>query len=108
MEEDDKNIEDLVLIELLRLNAVILGLTVGLLSGLTIFILTIILVIKGGQVVGPHLSLLSQFFPGYRVTPAGSIIGFLYGLVFGFLAGYVFARIYNWVAEFRERKRSTG
>jgi len=106
MEQDDKNLEDFVLIELLRLNGVILGVTVGLLSGLAIFITTIILVVKGGEVVGPHLSLLGQFFIGYRVTYAGSLIGFLYGFALGFVVGYLFARIYNWVAEFREGKRS--
>lgn len=108
MQEDDKNIEDLVLIDLQRLNALILGLTVGLIAGLTIFIMTIVLVVKGGEVVGPHLSLLGQFFPGYHVTPLGSIVGFLYGFVLGFLAGFLFARTYNWLAELRERKRSGG
>ena len=47
--------------------------------------------------VGPHLSLLGQFFIGYQVTFVGSLIGLAYGFVTGFLVGYCGARIYNFV-----------
>lgn len=106
MHEDNNAIERLVLVELMRLNGVILGLVLGLLSGFGIFLATIILLIKGGEQVGPHLALLGQFFIGYRVTFGGSLIGFLYGLLFGFVVGYVIAGLYNWVANFREQRRS--
>jgi hypothetical protein len=106
MQEDSNAMERLVLVELMRLNGAILGLVLGLLLGLGIFIATNILLIKGGEVVGPHLSLLGQFFIGYKVTFAGSIIGFLYGLFLGFGVGYVIAGLYNWMADFREKQRS--
>ena len=106
MQEDNDTIERLVLIELMRLNGVILGLVLGLLFGFGIFLATIILLIKGGEQVGPHLALLGQFFIGYRVTFGGSLIGFLYGLLSGFIIGYVLASLYNWVANFREQRRS--
>jgi hypothetical protein len=41
------------------------------------------------------------FFPGYRVTPFGSIVGFAYAFVSGGLVAYVVARVYNWVAHLR-------
>ena len=104
MQQDSNAIERLVLIELMRLNGVVLGLVLGLLFGLGIFIATIVLVFRGGEVVGPHLALLGQFFIGYRVTFAGSFIGFLYGLFVGFVVGYVIAGLYNWVASFREKR----
>jgi hypothetical protein len=104
MQEDNNAIEKMVLIELMRLNGVILGLTLGLLFGFGIFIATIILLIKGGEQVGPHLALLGQFFIGYQVTFAGSFIGFLYGLLLGFVIGYVIAGLYNWMASFREKR----
>ena len=91
MQEDNNAIEKFVLIELMRLNGVILGIILGLLLGFGIFIATIILLIRGGEVVGPHLALLGQFFIGYRVTFTGSLIGFLYGFGFGFVAGYMIA-----------------
>lgn len=106
MAENDTAIERLVLVQLMRLNAKILGLVIGLFFGLVIFFATNILLIKGGDVIGPHLALLGQFFFGYQVTFKGSIIGFLYGFLVGYIAGYVFARLYNWLAHFRENYRS--
>jgi tetrahydromethanopterin S-methyltransferase subunit G len=106
MQEDNDAIEKLVLIELMRLNGVILGLVLGVVFGFVIFIATIILLIKGGEPVGPHLALLGQFFIGYQVTFVGSLIGFLYGLILGFVVGFVIAGLYNWVANFREKRRS--
>jgi len=53
--------------------------------------------------VGPHLALLGQFFIGYRVTFVGSLLGFAYGFVLGFAVAYGVARVYNWLADARER-----
>lgn len=104
MIEDEKAIEKVVLTRLLRLNATILGLVIGFVMGTMIFVATNWLVLKGGSVVGPHLSLLNQFYVGYEVSFVGSLIGFAYGMVTGFTIGYVVARIYNWIAEFREAR----
>ena len=41
-----------------------------------------------GDVIGPHLALLSQFFVGYRVTFLGSLIGFANAFAGGYVAGY--------------------
>ena len=94
---------------ILRLNAKIFGLILGLLTGSTIFIATNWLLIKGGHitpsgeyVVGPHLQLLSQFFIGYRVSFLGSIIGFFYGLALGTLCGAMIGWIYNRIVDFRK------
>jgi hypothetical protein len=105
MNEDEKAIENLVLIRLLKLNASITGIILGLVIGFTIFLSTNILLIRGGEVVGPHLALLGQFFPGYTVTFLGSLVGLLYGILLGFLVGYIFARLYNWLAGLRESRR---
>jgi hypothetical protein len=106
--DEDQTIEKLVLVRLARLNALIIGLVVGILLGLGLFIVTIVLVIKGGEVVGPHLGLLGQVFIGYEVTWAGSFIGLLYGIAAGFIAGYFFSRLYNWLAIMREQNRASG
>ena len=39
--------------------------------------------------------LLSQYFPGYSVTPSGSVLGLAYGFVGGFVAGWGFAFLRN-------------
>ena len=87
---------------ILRLNAKMLGLVIGILLGLVIFIMTNLLVIKGGDPVGPHLGLLSQFFIGYRVSFLGSIIGFAYGFAVGTLSGSLIGWIYNRIIDFRK------
>ena len=85
----------------LWLNVKVFGLTLGLLCGLGIFIATNWLVIKGGTPVGPNLSLLNQYFFGYRVTFLGSFIGFAYGFVVGAVSGALIAWIYNKVASYK-------
>ncbi len=105
MTNDEKAIEKIVLTRLLRLNGVILGLITGLVVGAVLFVATNWLVVKGGDVVGPHLSLLSQYFPGYSVTFVGSLIGFAYAFVVGFVIGYAVARLYNWLADMRASRR---
>jgi hypothetical protein len=85
----------------LWLNAKALGLVLGLLFGLGIFIATNWLVIKGGEPVGAHLRLLSQYFIGYRVSFLGSFIGFAYGFAVGTLSGALIGWIYNKIVAFR-------
>src|ERR1044071_2477910 len=99
-----ESLEDIVLTRVLRLNATVQGVVTGLVAGLAIFIATNWLVLKGGDVVGPHLSLLSHFFIGYRVSFVGSLIGFAYGFLTGFGIGYFVARIYNWTVSLRQGK----
>lgn len=84
-----------------RIHAGILGLVCAVLGGLTIFLMTAWLVIKGGPVVGPHLALLGQYFYGYSVTWSGSLIGFAYGALVGGIAGWLVGAVYNAVAGLR-------
>jgi hypothetical protein len=78
-----------------KLNARAWGITMGLLLGVGLFIATNILVIKGGPQVGPHLALLRVYFPGYRVTFLGSLIGFVYAFVLGYALGRLIGSVYN-------------
>jgi protoporphyrinogen oxidase len=81
-----------------KLNRNAFGLSTGITAGMLLWIATMFLVIKGGSVVGPHLSLLSQYFPGYTVSFFGSFLGFFYMFFVGFVGGWVFAFIRNAVA----------
>lgn len=80
---------------LLRMNEQGWGIAIGLLLGLSLLAATITLVLKGGEVVGPHLGLLSVYFPGYSVTPVGSLVGFVYAFVLGYGIGRTVSVIYN-------------
>lgn len=89
-------------IRILRLDAMLTAITTGLVAGLGLFVATNVLLLKGGHPIGPHLALLAQFFPGYTVTFAGSLVGFAWGFVTGFAAGYLVSRVYNALALRRE------
>ena len=89
-----------------KLSGKLLGIVLGLIAGFGIFIATNWLLLKGGpidpttgqEIVGPHLGLLAQYFPGYSVTVLGSFVGFAYGFALGALTGVLVAWIYNKVA----------
>ncbi|MEP7205989.1 MAG: hypothetical protein ABI920_03555 [Casimicrobiaceae bacterium] len=70
----------------------------AIVSGATLFLLTVALVFKGaspGIPVGPHLGELAAVFPGFAVTYAGSFIGAIYAALVGAVLGVVVASIWN-------------
>lgn len=93
--------EEALVKEVIRLSRNVLGLTLGILFAVGIFLATNILIIKGGPNVGAHLQLLSQYFPGYRVTFGGSLLGAGYSFAVGYVSGWVIAAVYNWVVLLR-------
>ena len=84
---------------LLKLNARAWGVALGLLFGSGLFLATMILVIRGGSSVGPHLGLLGVFLPGYGVSTGGAFIGFVYLFVIGYLTGWLIGSVYNALAR---------
>jgi hypothetical protein len=67
----------------------------GSISGLIVFLSTIFLILKGGDIVGQNLQLLNQYFIGYTVTIKGAFIGLFYSFIWGFLFGWLFSYIRN-------------
>src|SRR6476620_9326659 len=61
----------------------------ALFVGTTLWLATAILLLRGGENVGKHLSLLSMFLPGYEMTWAGAWIGCLWGLLIGGVSGAI-------------------
>ena len=92
--------EKIILQSLAKLDGTALGIALGSLLGLVIFVATNFLVLKGGDVIGPNLALLSQFFPGYEVSFMGSLVGFVYGLISGFVVGWLTALLRNSIVSF--------
>jgi protoporphyrinogen oxidase len=95
VEKAEKAIEEALVRIFPKLDRVAFGLSVGVVFGLVIFLATLLLVLKGGEVVGPHLRLLRNYFPGYRVTWLGSVLGLGYGFFAGFLLGWTWAFLRN-------------
>lgn len=75
------------------------GISLGFLFGLVLFVATNILVLRGGEDVGAHLGLLSNYLPLYDVTFVGSLVGFVYAFVFGYLTGRLICAVYNRAAR---------
>lgn len=87
--------DELIIQSLAKVDSVALGVSFGTLLGIVVFLATNILVLKGGEVIGPNLSLLNQYFIGYEVTPVGSLIGLVYGFITGFVLGWLSSTFRN-------------
>lgn len=88
---------------IVRLRASVTAVAFGVLGAAGLFLATVLLLLRGGPQVGPHLGLLGNYFPGYTVTWPGAFIGALYAGVTSAVIGYVVAWVYNAVALRREK-----
>ncbi len=78
-----------------RMDVVALAVATGLILGLVIFTATAVLLLKGGDVVGPHLGLLAIYLPGYEVSWSGAISGAFYFFLIGSVLGFCIAVLWN-------------
>lgn len=76
----------------MKLDKKALGLACGLLWGGGVFVATLWVMMSDG---GEHMSLLSRFYIGYRVSLLGSILGLVYGFIDGMLTGWILGWLYN-------------
>lgn len=70
----------------------------GVLCSLLLFLATAILLLQStpqDYPVGPHLSDLAEYLPGYAVSWTGAFIGAFYGFVVGALLGFAAAVYWN-------------
>lgn len=70
----------------------------GVLCSLLLFLATATLLLQTvdpGQPVGPHLSKLGEYLPGYAVSWPGSLYGVFYGFLIGAIGGFVAAVYWN-------------
>ncbi len=86
-----------------RLRASVMAIVFGAVGGSLVFVATAWLLIRGGRVVGPHLALLSNYFPGYHVSWPGAFLGFVYGALCGAVGGWTVAWVYNLLVDARHR-----
>ncbi len=67
-----------------------LGVAVGIVVGFVLFVATLMHIQRSPGEPFP-LVLLGSYFPGYRVTYMGSLIGMAWGFWVGFVVGWFFA-----------------
>ncbi len=80
-----------------KLNPKALGLSLGILGGVVFFLWTLVAAYTGYGL--ELLELLITIYPGYSVTAAGALIGFIYCFLDGFVGGYLIAYLYNWAGK---------
>ncbi len=78
-----------------RYDPVALGVALGTVFGLGLFLATAVLLLRGGEPVGANLALLRSYFPGFEVTWRGALLGLLEAAVGGLAFGYALARLIN-------------
>jgi len=86
-----------------RYDPVALGVALGTVLGLGLFLATALLLLLGGEPVGPNLALLGSYFPGFEVSWRGAWLGLLEAAAGGFVFGYALARLINGVVAREER-----
>ena len=94
MNQQSKN-EKLLLQAFAKLDKIALSVALGTVFGFVVFVATMVLVVRGGDDIGPNLALLGQFFIGYEVSFWGSFVGLGYGFAMGFLLGWIGAFLHN-------------
>src|SRR5207249_8767028 len=67
-----------------RLDTLALGIATGTISGVGLFLATVVLLLQREAGVGPHLSLLGHYLWGFQATWTGALTGLLVAGVGGF------------------------
>lgn len=81
----------------MKLKPVAFGLTLGILWGLSIFVRTWLAYLTGFSEIFLD-AVVSSMYPGYDITPWGSVVGLCYGFVDFFIGGFAIAWLYNLLA----------
>jgi hypothetical protein len=69
-----------------------LGLSLGVVWGLAVFVVTILSTIRG---MGHSFVNINAYFLGYQVSYLGAFIGLAWGFVYGFVGGVLIAWLYD-------------
>jgi hypothetical protein len=80
----------------MKLNVKAFAIAVALVWGLGIFIGTWWIIFLDGA--SSDMSVLGHIYRGYTITPIGSVIGMMWGLVDGLIGGAIFAWLYNLIS----------
>ena len=81
----------------MKLHAFALSLTLGLVWGLTLFILTLVSIKTGyGEAI---VKLFSTIYPGFDQSGQGAFVGLVWGFLDAFIGTYVVVWLYNFFVD---------
>lgn len=87
----------------MKLNVKAFALAIALVWGLGVFFGTWWIIFFDGST--GEMTLLGKVYRGYNISPIGSLIGLVWGLIDGFIGGVIFAWIYNiFVGKFPDKE----
>ena len=81
----------------MKLNVKAFALTAALFWGLALFFITWWIILLDGAT--GEITFLGRIYIGFNISPGGSFIGLLWGLVDGLIGGAIFAWLYNLFAD---------
>ena len=80
----------------MKLNIKAFALACGTIWGLGLFGLTWWIIALEG--ITNEVTMIGRLYPGYTISPLGSLLGLLYGFVDAFIGGAILAWLYNRIA----------
>jgi len=78
------------------------ALTAGVFWGFGLFLITWWLIFLEGA--GGDAGMIARLYPGYTITPVGSVVGLLWAFTDGLVSGAVFAWLYNVISACCKRQ----
>jgi hypothetical protein len=95
-------VEDLLREAFARYDAVALGGAVGVVAAVGLLLATVVLLLRGGSVVGPNLSLLGNYLYGFDASWRGAAVGAVEAGAGGFGLGFALGHAINWLVDRHE------
>ena len=81
----------------MKLNIKAFAITTGLFLGIGLFLITWWIMAFNGAT--GETTLVGRVYIGYDISPLGSLIGLIWGLVDGMIGGALFAWVYNMISS---------
>ena len=81
----------------MKLKVKAFALTLGLIWGIGLFAITWWIILLEGA--SGDVTMIGKIYRGYEISPLGSLVGFVWGLVDGCIGGAIFAWLYNFLHE---------
>lgn len=82
----------------MKLNVKAFAVTLGIIWGLIVFLYTWWIIVQGAYFnweMPAGKVFLAYLYPFYKISPLGSLIGLIYGVIDGLIVGAAFSWLYN-------------
>ena len=77
----------------MNLNIKAMAIAFGLVWGVSLFVITWCIILLEGS--SDTATFIGKFYIGYSLTPVGSLIGLIWGIIDGAIGGVMFGWLYN-------------